>query len=274
MSDDSPRLRLGGMALANGLLVSGPTSWAIAVVGDDGQVVVGSGPRPRIAVGIFERVPLARGVIRMAESMMAVPAARASMTEARLAMEDAPVGIVVAATMIAGAIARRRISSVVLQEAAATTLSLGPMLIMLRMSPASRWHAVEHKSIAAYERAGAAGLDTNAADPKEHPRCGSNLVLPLVVSGAIGNIVARRVPGMRRRALVRAGALVAGIGVSVEAFSFAERNPRHPVARVIHGAGHAIQAGFVTREPSEAELAVGRAAMNEILRAEQAEVTA
>ena len=78
---------------------------------------------------------------------------------------------------------------------------------------------------------------------------------------------------MRRRALVRAGALVAGIGASVEAFSFAERNPRHPVARVIHGAGHAIQAGFVTREPSEAELAVGRAAMNEILRAEQAEVT-
>ena len=274
MSDDSPRLRLGGMALANGLLVTGPTSWAIAVVDDNGQVVVGSGPRPRIAASIFERVPLARGVIRMAESMMAVPAARAGMPEARLAMEDAPVGIVVAATMIAAAIARRRIRSVLLQEAAATTLSLGPMLIMLRMSPASRWHAVEHKSIAAYERAGAAGLDTNAADPKEHPRCGSNLVLPLVVSGAIGNIVARRVPGMRRRALVRAGALVAGIGVSVEAFSFAERNPRHPVARVIHGAGHAIQAGFVTREPSEAELAVGRAAMNEILRAEQAEVTA
>ena len=143
MSDDSPRLRLGGMALANGLLVSGPTSWAIAVVDDDGQVVVGSGPRPRIAAGIFERVPLARGVIRMAESMMAVPAARASMPEARLAMEDAPVGIVVAATMIAGAIARRRIRSVVLQEAAAATLSLAPMLIMLRMSPASRWHAVQ-----------------------------------------------------------------------------------------------------------------------------------
>ena len=274
MSDHSPRLRLGGMALANGLLVSGPTSWAVAVVDDDGQVVVGSGPRPRIAAGIFERVPLARGVIRMAESMMAVPAARAGMPEARLAMEDAPVGIVMASTMIAAAIARRRIRNTVLQEAAAATLSLAPMLIMLRMSPASRWHAVEHKSIAAYERAGAAGLDTNAADPKEHPRCGSNLVLPLVVSGAIGNIVARRVPGMRRRALVRAGALVAGIGASVEAFSFAERNPRHHVARVIHGAGHAIQAGFVTREPSEAELAVGRAAMNEILRAEQAEVTA
>ena len=35
---------LGGMALANGLLVSGPTSWAAAVVDDRGQVIVGSGP--------------------------------------------------------------------------------------------------------------------------------------------------------------------------------------------------------------------------------------
>jgi uncharacterized protein YqhQ len=38
----------------------------------------------------------------------------------------------------------------------------------------------------------------------------------------------------------------------------------------VHGAGHAIQANFVTREPTEEQLAVGRAAMREILRAEDA----
>ena len=74
MTDDTRRLRLGGMALANGLLVSGPTSWAAAVVDDHGEVIVGSGPRPKIAGGILERIPLTRGVIRMAESMMTVPA--------------------------------------------------------------------------------------------------------------------------------------------------------------------------------------------------------
>ncbi len=127
---------------------------------------------------------------------------------------------------------------------------------------------MEHKSIAAYERAGAKGLATNGTDPKEHTRCGSNLVLPLMVSGALGNIAARAVRGRGRRALVRASALVVGIGASVEAFAFAERNPNHPVSRVIHGAGHAIQAGFVTREPDADELAVGRAAIEAILRAE------
>ena len=88
MSDESDRLRLGGMALANGLLVHGPTSWAAAVVADDGEVVVGSGPRPRLNGGLFERVPFTRGVIRMVESLMVVPAARAGVPEARLAMES------------------------------------------------------------------------------------------------------------------------------------------------------------------------------------------
>ncbi len=268
MSDQPHRLRLGGMALANGLLVHGPTHWAAAVVDDDGEMVVGSGPKPRLTLGPLDTVPIARGIIRMAEAMMVVPAVRSGVPQARLAMEDRPAGVIVLGTMAVAAIARRRIRSVVLQELVATTVSVLPVLIMLRQSPVSRWHAVEHKSIAAYERAGAKGLATNGTDPKEHTRCGSNLVLPLMVSGALGNIAARAVRGRGRRALVRASALTVGIGASVEAFAFAERNPNHPVSRVIHGAGHAIQAGFVTREPDADELAVGRAAIEAILRAE------
>jgi uncharacterized protein YqhQ len=64
--------------------------------------------------------------------------------------------------------------------------------------------------------------------------------------------------------------MAAGIGAAVEAFSYAERNPRSAVGRAIHASGHAIQAGFVTREPNEEQLAVGRAAMEEILHAERA----
>ena len=40
------KLRLGGMALRNGLLVHGPTHWAAAVRTDDGEVRVASGPKP------------------------------------------------------------------------------------------------------------------------------------------------------------------------------------------------------------------------------------
>jgi len=270
MATDSPRMRLGGMALANGLLVHGPRHWAAAVVADDGEMIVASGPRPRLSAGPLERVPLARGVIRMAEMLMVVPAARKGVPEARLAMEDGPLGAIMAGSMAATALSRRIIGSVVAQEAIAATLALAPALIVLRTSDASAWHAVEHKSIAAYERAGEAGIADNAMDPKEHDRCGSNLVLPMVLATAVGNVLARRLPNRRARVLGRTLAMAAGIGAAVEAFSYAERNPRSAAGRAIHAGGHAIQAGFVTREPNEAQLAVGRAAMEEILRAEHA----
>lgn len=268
MPDDSPRMRLGGMALANGLLVHGPHHWAAAVVDDDGEVIVASGPRPRVAGGALERLPLTRGIVRMAEMLMVVPAARRGVPEARLAMEDGPLGPLMAGSMAATALSRRIFRSAVAQEAIAATLGLAPALIALRGSDASMWHAVEHKSIAAYERGGAEGIAGSAQDPKEHPRCGSNLVLPLVVATAGGNLLARRMPTRRARLAARVGAVAFGIGAAVEAFSFAERRPHHPVSRAVHAAGHAIQANFVTREPDEAQLAVGRRAMEEILRAE------
>jgi uncharacterized protein YqhQ len=270
MSADPARLRLGGMALANGLLVHGPGHWAAAVVDEHGRTIVRSGPRPRLSLGSLDRVPLARGLARMAEMLMIVPAARKGVPEARLAMEDGPMGAIMAGAMAATAASRRIIRSAAGQEAVAAALALAPPLLALRASDAAAWHAVEHKSIAAYERAGEAGIADNALDPKEHDRCGSNLVLPMVVASAAGNLLARRLPTRRTRLIGRMATMVVAVGAAVEAFAFAERNPRHPVSRAIHGTGHAIQAGFVTREPDHHQLAVGRAAMHEILRVERA----
>src|SRR6476619_1629914 len=41
------KVRLGGMALRNGLLVHGPGHWAVAVRARDGSIKVDSGPKPR-----------------------------------------------------------------------------------------------------------------------------------------------------------------------------------------------------------------------------------
>ena len=57
------KLRLGGMALRNGLLVHGPTSWAAAIRTRDGRIEVASGRKPR-APEIVDRVPGARGWAR------------------------------------------------------------------------------------------------------------------------------------------------------------------------------------------------------------------
>jgi uncharacterized protein YqhQ len=147
---------------------------------------------------------------------------------------------------------------------------LAPALVTLRGSQAAVWHAVEHKSIAAYEAGGADEIANAAAHSKEHDRCGSNLVVPLLVTTTIGNTVARKVLG--RRALGGRTAVAAlSIGAAVEVFAFSARNPEHPLSRAIHGMGHAMQSGFATREPSQGDLLVGQAAMEALLRAEAAD---
>lgn len=45
MSEET-KLRLGGMALRNGLLVHGPTHWAAAIRNPDGEIEVASGASP------------------------------------------------------------------------------------------------------------------------------------------------------------------------------------------------------------------------------------
>jgi uncharacterized protein YqhQ len=174
----------------------------------------------------------------------------------------ASAGMIVA--LASAAIARRRLRSPVAREAVAAAAGLLPALLSLRGSQAAVWHAVEHKSIAAYEVGGPAEVDNAAAHPKEHPRCGSNLVLPLL---ATANIL---VPCLVRRSgpPVRAVASAVAAGTAVELFAFAHRNPANPVSRLIHGAGHQLQARLATREPAPADLEVGREAMRALFDVE------
>ena len=64
---------------------------------------------------------------------------------------------------------------------------MAPAILALRNGDLAAYHGVEHKSIAAYEQDGEA-----AEADKEHDRCGSNLVAPMLGAAAVGNVAARR----------------------------------------------------------------------------------
>jgi uncharacterized protein YqhQ len=122
---------------------------------------------------------------------------------------------------------------------------------------------VEHKAIAAYEQ------DGDASDAsKEHDRCGSNLVAPMLASTAIGNVALRRA-GLRGPAAEGAVAL-GSMAFAVEVFAWGERHPDSMLARWLRKPGYEIQRAVGTREPTEEQLEVGRAALEEILRVEGA----
>src|SRR5215467_15324728 len=104
---DPKRLRLGGMALRNGLLIHGPTHWAAAVRDRDGRIEVASERKPELAPGLVAKVPGLRGPVKLAEAMLVLPLVRRRMRSARLPFEDARVVTATAATLAISSIWRR-----------------------------------------------------------------------------------------------------------------------------------------------------------------------
>jgi len=258
-----PKLRLGGMALRNGLLVHGPTKWAAAIRGADGTIQVASGSKPRLR-GAVVGLPGVRGVVRLGEAFVVIPLVKRALPEAQMPLQDARVFIVGAATAAAGALARRR-SPGIRGDAVSAGLSLAPALFALRVGDIAQYHGVEHKSIAAYEEDRAEAAEAS----KEHDRCGSNLVAPMLVVNVAGAAAVKRLIPKPGPATTAAVALLA-VGTAVEVFLWSERHAQSATARALRRPGFELQRVLGTREPDSDQLAVGRAALDEILRVEGA----
>src|SRR5690242_8394302 len=99
MSTDA-KLRLGGMALRNGLLVHGPSHWAAAVRAADGTIKVASGRKPRLRAA--DGIPGVRGVFRLGEAFAVIPLVKRALPDAKLPFQDVSVLGVAASATLAG----------------------------------------------------------------------------------------------------------------------------------------------------------------------------
>jgi uncharacterized protein YqhQ len=260
------KLRLGGMALRNGLLVHGPTHWAAAVRTDSGELKVASGRKPDLGGHAAERVPGVRGVVKLAEAMAVIPLVKRALPEARLPMQDVrTLGSMGAAALAGQAIrtagGRGPGARTAGREVAVALVSVAPALLALRSGDLAAYHGVEHKAIAGYEE------DSDAAEAhKEHDRCGSHLVTPMLAAAAVGNAAMRRA-GLRGPAADAAVGL-GSAALAVEVFAWGERHPDSAFTRLMRRPGFEIQRAVGTREPTGEQLEVGEAALAEILRVE------
>jgi uncharacterized protein YqhQ len=256
------KLRLGGMALRNGLLVHGPEHWAAAVRESDGSIAVASGRKPRVH-GAVGAVPGLRGVVRLGEAMAVIPRVQRALPAARLPFQDVTVLAAAAATAAAGVAVRRRLPGMA-GETALAALSLAPSFVALRGGDLAAYHGVEHKAIGAYELGAADAREAT----KEHDRCGSHLMAPLVAANLAGTMLLRRVVA-RPSPLAGAAVQLASVGAAVEVFAWSERHCDTALARALRRPGHELQRVLGTREPTDEQLEVGRAALAEILRVEK-----
>jgi uncharacterized protein YqhQ len=251
-------VRLGGMALTNGVLVHGPNSWACAVRHPDGRLEVASDYKRYRASNVTN--PLLRGPARLAEVISLLPQVRRQMPSAKLPFERPRVLTAMVASAAAVQLARgsSRLTPAV-RELVGAIASLVPAAVALRSSDLAAYHGAEHIAIGSHEH--------GEAREKEHERCGSHLLGPMLGMLAIGNMLASRAPGQLRtpaRALASLGALTA----SMEVFSWMVRHPDHPVAKALAKPGHELQHRLATAEPTPEQLEVAEAALAACLELE------
>jgi len=259
----SEKLRLGGMALRNGLLIHGPTHWAAAVRRADGEVQLASERKPELAPKLAARLPGLRGPLKLAEAMAVLPLVRRRLPAARLPFEDWRVVAAIGTTLVATAALRRRVASSTLREGLVQAIGAVPAVVALSDRELAAYHGVEHKAIAAYEQ----GIDDPAAVPKEHDRCGSNLIAPMMLLSAAGTLALERLVE-RPNPAARAAVGLAGASLAVEMFAWSDRHHGDPLAEAFHTPGREIQRRLATKEPTPEQLQVGVAALAEILRIE------
>ncbi len=232
----------------------------------DGAIEVASERKPELAPALVSKLPGLRGPIKLAEAMLVLPLARRRLPSARLPFEDPRVLAAGAATLAITSLLRRRAPAGAMREGIVQAIGAVPALVALGDRDLAAYHGAEHKTIAAYERD---RVDAVAAVPKEHDRCGSNLIVPMMLMSAGGTLLLERIVE-QPSAAARAGVALGGASLAVEMFAWSDRHHGEPLAEAFHTPGREIQRLVATKEPTAEQLEVAGAALEEILRVEAA----
>jgi uncharacterized protein YqhQ len=257
----SEKIRLGGMAMPNGVLVHGPRAWACAIRHADGRLEVASDVKRFRAAEVKQ--PFLRGPARLAEALALLPQVKRRLPAARLPMERPGVlaAMFGAAVVVKSVRDNARIGPLA-REVLSGALSLAPAALALRSSELAAYHGAEHISIGSYEH--------GVPRAKEHERCGSHLIGPLLATSAIGGVVASRAP-QQLQGPARAAAQLGALAAATEIFGWMTRNPDRRVARALARPGHELQHRLATAEPSVEQLEVAEAALRACLELEHGE---
>ena len=193
-----------------------------------------------------------------------LPAIRRALPEARLPfLEGRTLGVMLGTTLAIRTLRRSPLRTGT-QEALAAALAVAPAAVALRGTALAAYHGAEHISIGSYEH--------GEPRSREHERCGSHMLGPLLVTTAAGNALVGRLDAPPSiRALARAGVAIGSIAMAGEILAWILHHPDRPVARALSWPGRELQRRFLTAEPTDDQIGVAQAALAECVRLELAE---
>jgi uncharacterized protein YqhQ len=292
---------VGGQAVLEGVMMRGVSTWAVAVrlpTPDDapadelGDIEVKTEPLVSwTKKHRAYRLPIIRGVVALAESLVIGFRALGIAANAQVPDEEEPISgglwigtIVVALAFAIGlffvvpvgltSLIKDAIGSAFLfwliEGIVRTAIFLGYLLLLSRLKDLRRvfeYHGAEHKTIAAYEGGVELTPENAAKFSRLHPRCGTSFLL-IVMIVAIFVFAPIGLPAWWLLVLTRILGVPLIAGISFEIIKWAGRNRRKRWVRTVMWPGLQLQK-LTTREPDAAELAVAIAALEAVLAVER-----
>ena len=284
MSANQPHT-YGGQAVIEGVMIRGQRNIAIAVRRPDGSIALKRQPLTPIFTGRLRRIPLARGVIAMAETLTlgmraltysANVAAEAEGEEisarSMAGMMAVSLTIAIGLFFLVPVLASDRLDGLLGSSLMANIaegvirlgLFLGYILLIGRMNDIRRvfmYHGAEHMTVHAQERGDPLNVAHIRRYPTAHPRCGTAFLLVVMVVAILAFIFVGREPFWwliaSRIVLVP---LIAA--VSYEVIRFSGRHAANPLVALITAPSLALQS-LTTRQPDDDQIEIAIAAMQQ-----------
>jgi len=284
----------GGQAVIEGVMMRGKKTMATATRRPGGMIGVEAQPLSNLFTGKWRKMPLVRGIIILIESM--VLGIQTLMYSANVALEEeqtklsgwAMWGIIIAAMAFAIAVffigplylanfLRNQIESSILfnliEGIIRVAIFIGYLKLISMMGDIKRvfaYHGAEHKSINAYE----AGVPLEVSYARNfstaNPRCGTSFLFAvMVIAILVFSLVGKPSLPIMIASRILLLPVIAALGY--EFIYFTSRHVANPIMQVLLTPGMWLQK-LTTREPDDAQLEVGLAALKKVLEMEQPEM--
>ena len=257
-------LRIGGMALKDGVLLQSQDNWAAAVRLPDGSIKVRSGAKSRLpGRGVFDRVPVVRGVSRLIETTIALPAMRRELGRPVLPQEEPALLAAALASATATVVLRKTMKRAPLAASSSSRRSRSCRRCSRCVSPSCRGSTAPSTRASPPTRRVATRRRPPRSTTAAAPTCSAHCCSPVWLAGSC--CVPRIATSTRCRPWpwgssrwVRPSSSSRGRRATA-----ATRWPTCCARPVL-----AMQRVFTTREPSGEQLDVAQSALGELLKRE------
>jgi uncharacterized protein YqhQ len=295
-------MNVGGQAVLEGVMMRGPSNWAVAVRKPDGDIaeVHQSIKSPMARHRIF-RLPVLRGIIALGESLaigfraLAISANYQAQVEGKegkegekvvteltraqlifafaIAIGFAVLLFKVSPALLTNWIGIKRTGWFVLVEGLIRVTIFVVYLSLISLFPDLRrvfqYHAAEHKAINAYEAGEELEPKAVARYSQIHPRCGTAFLLWVMVIAIFVFAFFGR-PAWYWLIATRILLLPVIAGIAYELIRFAGKHQRNRILMTLLAPGLWLQR-LTTRDPSLDQIEVSIRALKEVLLLEKAD---